>query len=106
MLIPEFITLNGQRIQIVQKPLAEIDSECNGGWAMWEQNKLIIANDIPPSRQALVFLHEILHFVNIYLDEETVTYLSEALYGAIVNNQLNFVHAYAEGKMIKPSSER
>lgn len=79
MKIPKSLKIGGHIITIEQRPLVEIDSECNGGWAIWEQNKIIIANDIPENRQMEILIHEVLHFVNIYMEEETVTYISSIL---------------------------
>lgn len=91
MYIPDKIKFNGQVVEVVKKPLAEIDSECNGGWCMWEQNKLIIANDIPESRQAEILLHELLHFGNVYLEEEQVTWITGFIFGVMRENNLNFL---------------
>lgn len=86
--IPATLKIGSQTITVTQKPLAEIDSTCNGGWARWEQNELIIANDIPRDRMEQIFIHEILHFINVYIEEETVTYLAECLYSLIKDNRL------------------
>lgn len=88
MKIPSSLKIGSQIIKVIQKPLLEIDSNCNGGWAMWEQNTLIIANDIPLARKEQIFIHEILHFINIYLEEEEVTYLSECIYQVFRDNKL------------------
>lgn len=80
------LKIYGQTVKVTQKPLAEIDSDCNGGWARWEHNELIIANDVPQDRKELLLLHETLHFVNVYLTEEQVTYLSESLYQIVKDN--------------------
>lgn len=88
MNIPETIRVGSQTIKVIQKPLAEIDSDCNGGWARWEHNEIIIANDIPRERMEYIFLHEVLHFVNVYLTEEEVTYLAEAMYQINRDNKL------------------
>lgn len=91
MNILQTLTIGANTIEVVLKPLAEIDSDCNGGWARWEHNQLIIASDIPEDRQAEIYLHEILHFINVYLEEEEVTYLSGALLSVIRNNKLSFL---------------
>lgn len=86
MIIPSELKIGSQTVKITQKPLAEIDSDCNGGWARWEHNELILANDIPKDRQEVVFFHEIIHFINIYIPEEAATYLSEAFYQVMKDN--------------------
>lgn len=91
MNIPQVIKVNANTITVVLKPKDEIDSEDNGGWAHWERNVLYLANDIPEDRQAELFLHEILHFVNVYLTEEQVTYLSGALLDVMRRNKINFL---------------
>lgn len=91
MKIPKSLKIGGHIITIEQKPLVEIDSECNGGWAIWELNKIIIASDIPETRQMEVLIHEVIHFVNIYLDEESVTYLASILFQIWYDNKVNIL---------------
>jgi hypothetical protein len=88
MNIPKQLKIGSQIIIVTQKPLDSIDSECNGGWARWEQNELILASNLPQDRKEQVFIHEILHFINIYLEEETVTYLSECIYQVFRDNKI------------------
>ena len=66
------------------------ESEQDGGSCEWEENKIFIADDMPEDREATIFLHEILHGLNIYLTEEQVTYLSEGLMQVIRDNNLDF----------------
>ena len=88
MKIPKALKIGQHTITIIEKPLNEIDSECNGGWARWEQNEIWIANDIPQSRKEEIFLHEIFHFINIYLTEEQCCYLSGLMYQILKDNDL------------------
>ncbi len=82
------IKIGGHDVTIEWRPLREIDSECNGGWALWEENKIIIANDIPETRQQEILIHEILHFVNVYMPESDVTYLAGVLFQILKDNDL------------------
>lgn len=90
MKIPNKIKIGACIIIIERRPHREIDSECNGGWAMWEENKLILADDMPEDREAVTFLHEILHFINIYLEEKEATFISEGLMQVIRDNGIEF----------------
>ena len=51
---------------------------------------LVLASDMPEDRTAVAFLHEILHFVNTYLEEKEVTFISEGLMQVIRDNDLDF----------------
>ena len=90
MQIPQTLFVGGQKWRVVFKPLAEIDAACNGGWCLWEKNIIFIANDIPQDRQEEIFLHELLHAINIYLSEKETEYLAAALYQVLKQNNLNF----------------
>lgn len=88
MIIPDQIKIGSQTIKVVLTPACNIDSDCNGGWAKWEQNELFIASDMPQERIEQVFIHEVFHFINIYLTEEQCTYLSEGIYAFLSDNNL------------------
>ena len=90
MKIPARIKIGANTVFIERRPRAEIDGECNGGWAMWESNKLILANDMPEDREAVTFMHEILHFINVYFEEQLVTNISESLMQVIRDNNIDF----------------
>lgn len=95
--IPSSLKIGGHTVEIEQRPLIEIDSECNGGWAIWEKNKIVIASDIPESRQLEILMHEILHFVNIYMDESDVTYLSSILFQIWDDNRSSLLSLLSDG---------
>ena len=88
MKIPTSIKIGSQTIKVTLTPACNIDSECNGGWAKWEQNELLIASDMPQERIEQVFIHEVLHFINIYLTEEQCTYLAEGFYAFLKDNDM------------------
>ena len=75
-------------VKVIQKPICDIDGSCNGGWAKWEQNEIIIGSDLPQDRKEQVFIHEIVHFINISFSEETTAYLSECIYQILVENNM------------------
>ncbi len=91
MVIPTTLKIGANTITVIRKPMCEIDSDCNGGWAHWEKNTLYLADDMPEDREAEVFLHEILHFINVYLEEEQVTYISGLLLQVMRDNKINFL---------------
>lgn len=88
MLIPGKIKIGSQTITVTLTPACNIDSDCNGGWAKWEYNHLLIASDMPRERIEQVFIHEVLHFINVYLSEEQCTYLAEGMYAFLRDNDL------------------
>jgi hypothetical protein len=90
MIIPEKLKIHAQTITIKRVPSSEVDSEGNGGSALWEQNIMLLANDLPEDRESVSFLHEILHFVNTYLEEKEATFISEGLLQVIRDNNLDF----------------
>lgn len=90
MKIPSKIKIGTQTIKVTLTPAVNIDSDCNGGWAKWEQNHLLLASDMPQERIEQVFLHEVFHFINVYLTEEQCTYLAEGMYGFLKDNKINF----------------
>lgn len=92
MKIPETIKIGANIITVVLKPHYAIDSTCNGGWAMWEKNTLILADDMPEDRTATTLLHEILHFLNIYFEEKEATNISEGLMQIIRDNNIDFLN--------------
>lgn len=98
MKIPKNLKIGGHIIAIERRPLIEIDSECNGGWAIWEKNKIVIADDIPESRQLEILVHEVLHFVNIYMDESDVTYLSSILFQIWDDNKMELAQLISNDK--------
>lgn len=90
MKIPDRIKIHANEITIKRVPHSQIDLEGNGGQALWEQNILILADDLPEDRTAVSFLHEILHFINTYLEEKEATFISEGLMQVIRDNDLDF----------------
>lgn len=90
MKIPNSIKVGANIISITKKPLIKSDEEHNGGWFDWESNQMFIATDMPEDRTATCFLHEILHAMNMYLEEQEVTFLSESLIQVIRDNNLDF----------------
>lgn len=88
MIIPKKIKIGSQDVKVILTPQAEIDSDCNGGWANWERNYIVIASDMPQERIESTFIHEVLHFINVYLTEEQCTYISEGMYAFLIDNKL------------------
>ncbi|HLY40493.1 MAG TPA: hypothetical protein VKR52_04725 [Terracidiphilus sp.] len=90
MNIPEKLKIGANDVTIERRPFSQIDAEGNGGIAFWEQNVLVLADDMPEDRTAVAFLHEILHFINTYLEEKEATFISEGLMQVIRDNDLDF----------------
>lgn len=90
MQIPKKVKIGANTFAVIRKPVSEVSMDHDGGWTDWEQNKLFLGDDMPEDREATVFLHEILHGLNVYLTEEQVTYLSEGLIQIIRDNDLDF----------------
>ena len=90
MNIPDKLKIGANEVLVTRRPFAQIDAEGNGGIAFWEQNVLALADDMPEDRTAVAFLHEILHFINTYLEEKEATFISEGLMQVIRDNNLDF----------------
>ena len=88
MNIPDKIKVGANIIHIKRVDLTESDADQNGGWLDWEKNIMCIAKGMPEDREAVVFLHEIIHALNIYIPEREVTALSEGLMQVIKDNKL------------------
>lgn len=89
MKIPRKLKIGGNIITVVRGTRQEgTGSDQDGGYSSWEDNEIFVADDMPQSRQETAFLHEILHQINVYLDEKEVTYLSESLYQVLKDNNL------------------
>jgi hypothetical protein len=91
MKIPKQIKIGANIVTVQRRPFAQIDAEGNGGIAFWEQNILVLASDMPEDRTAVAFMHEICHFINTYLEEKEVTFISEGLMQVIRDNKINFL---------------
>ena len=90
MIIPESLKIHAQKIEVCLVPIDQIDREGNGGRAVWEQNIIQLGSDMPEDRTAVSFLHEILHFINTYLEEKECTFISEGLLQVIRDNNIDF----------------
>lgn len=89
MKIPKYIKVGGQRITILRDEIAG-GYDGDYGWTKNDENIIYVSKNLPPTREAEVFLHEILHMINGYLTEKECDYLSGALYQVIKDNKLNF----------------
>ena len=90
MIIPESLKIHAQKIEVCLVPIDQIDREGNGGRAIWEQNIIQLGIDMPEDRTAVSFMHELLHFINTYLEEKECTFISEGLLQVIRDNNLDF----------------
>ncbi len=88
MQIPQQVKIGSQDVKVTLTPRAHIDSDCNGGWAKWEDNEMMIASDMPQQKIEYTFFHEALHFINVYLTEEQCTYIAEGMYAFLSDNNL------------------
>jgi len=93
MKIPSKIKVGANTIHISRVDLTESDADQNGGWLEWEKNKMCIAKGMPEDRETTVFLHEIIHALNIYIPEREVVALSEGFLQVIRDNKLDFKEA-------------
>ena len=89
MKIPKKVKI-GANTFTIKRGSFRTESDMDGGFLEYETNILFLANDLPETRKATIFLHEVLHGLNIYLTEEQATYLSEGLMQIIRDNNLDF----------------
>lgn len=92
MKFKKYYKIGANKVRLELKPTGEISGDCDGGLANWEQNYMAVGNNMPKDRQRVALLHEILHIMNIHLEEENITYLSESLMQVIVDNKINFLN--------------
>lgn len=84
--IPKKLKIGGHIYSIIYSDHEDIDGDC--GQSNRSRNTIKIRNDLPKSQQQETLLHEILHAINYDLSEETVDFLSMALYAILVDNNL------------------
>ena len=87
----KYYKIGANKVELEVKDTSRISSDCDGGLAVWEQNYMAIGSNLPEDRQAVAFLHEVLHIMNVYLTEEQATYLSDGLMQVIRDNKINFL---------------
>lgn len=90
MKIPKKLKIGACEIEVKRADITESDADQNGGWFEWESNKMVIAYGMPEDREAVCFMHEVIHAANIYLAEDIVTPLAEILVQTIRDNNLDF----------------
>ena len=51
-------------------------------------NTITISKDLPQSHKEATMIHEVIHIINWKLDEPTVEFLAQAIYGIINDNYM------------------
>lgn len=86
MKIPKTLKIGAHIYKVLLVDGEDIEKDCG------EQNPvrqvIKIRKDMPQTQKEEVLLHEIIHVINISLSEETVGFLSQALYQALKDNKL------------------
>lgn len=98
MIIPKTIKFGGHVFPVDSSLLELRNDEGSLLWGQWQpvSGKIVLLSKkaIDPTRQAEVFLHEIIHMINTQFDfslnEDTVRALSFGLFSVLVQNKLRF----------------
>lgn len=91
MKIPSSVKV-GSCVYRIERRSYQTESDMDGGYCDWENNVIFVASNMPEDRQAVTFLHELLHAINIYLSEVEVTAISEGLMQVIKDNKIDFLN--------------
>lgn len=86
MKIPTQLKIGGHIYKIKLVDPEELDKDC--GQQNRARNTIKIRNDLPKSQLEETIIHEVLHAINGDLKEETVDFLSNAIYAVLVDNRL------------------
>lgn len=93
MVIPKILKIGGHYITV--KVTDDIPGD-NCGQFDIKKNEMLINKNQKATQMEATLIHEILHAVNITLDEERIEFISQALYQVIKDNNLVF-----DGKDVK-----
>lgn len=87
MIYPKKLKIGGHTIKLLITPDVP-----NGNCGQFEikKNEMMINSDQEPTQMEASLIHEILHALNITLNEEHVEFISQGLYQVIVDNKLTF----------------
>lgn len=87
MKIPKILKIGGYYITVRVTP--DVPNDNCGQFDIKKNEMLLHANQEPTQLEASL-IHEILHAINITLDENQVEFISQALYQVIKDNNLVF----------------
>lgn len=87
MTIPKVLKIAGHYVTVKL-----VDKTTNGNCGEWDpmKNQIEINNTQPTSQQEETLVHEILHALNISMEEEKVEFLAQGIYQVFSDNKLNF----------------
>lgn len=88
MNIPDKLKIGGivYKIELVD----EIRDGDNAGRLETKKNRILLDKTGPINQLELTLLHEIIHAINIEVEEKDVEFLAQALYQVLVDNGLVF----------------
>ena len=92
MNIPKKIKVGGRTIdvKIVEPTHPKLDNNRDNGCYSTIDNVIYLSSDCHKEQLPAVFLHEVLHAVNVDLDETIVEFLAQSLYQVLHDNSIDF----------------
>lgn len=93
MKIPRVIKVGGHYMTVTVTPDVPND---NCGQFDIKKNEILLNKNQKTTQLEASLIHELLHAINITLDEQQVEFISQALYQIIIDNKLVF-----DGKDVK-----
>lgn len=83
---PKQLKIGGHRYKIELVDPEDLEKDC--GQQNRARNTIKIRNDLPQSQLEETLIHEVIHAINGDLKEETVDFLSMAIYQVLKDNKL------------------
>lgn len=91
-MIPNKLKIGGRvvLVKIVEDTHPKLDNDRNNGCYSTNDNVIYLAKGCHKDLLPSVLLHEIIHAINISIDEQTVEFMAQALYQVLKENKLGF----------------
>jgi hypothetical protein len=91
-MIPEKLKIGGRiiEVKIVDSKHPKLDNDRNNGAYSTNDSKIYLADNCHKEQLMPVLLHEIIHAINICIDEQSVEFLAQSLYQVLKDNKLDF----------------
>jgi hypothetical protein len=89
-MIPNKLKIGGRTVdvKIVESTHPKLDNDRANGCYSTTQNTIYLADNCHKKLLPVVLLHEIIHTININIDEQTVEFLAQALHQVLKDNNL------------------
>lgn len=87
MKIPKKLKIGAHTVKI--EMTNETPSNADGSWSS-EDNTIQLKTRLPQTQLECTLLHEIIHALNISIDEVTCEFLAQGLYQVLKDNKMRF----------------